>query len=146
MEACGDGVLSGEGLDLALDIAGAGFEVRDFGAGFVESGAQRAGDGAIGILDQGADAGNDTARALRDEDADFAEHASGGVDTSGAVCDVGAAVAVQSSQDVLIEGFYGDRMDVLVSERLEERFGVGAIGFVAHGVGTGSVRWQQVTE
>ena len=50
LETCGNGALSGERLDLMLDIVGAGFEVRDFGAGFMESGPQSARDGAFGIF------------------------------------------------------------------------------------------------
>lgn len=55
LKAVGDRVVRGEAVDLALDIAGAGFEVEDFGADLVECGPQPARDIAIGILDQGSD-------------------------------------------------------------------------------------------
>jgi hypothetical protein len=87
--------------------------------------------------------GDDMVSTPRDEDADFPEHASGGVDAGGAIGAVGAAVPVQGSQHMLIEGFRGDRMDVLVAKGLEECFGIGAVGLVARGVGAGGVRREQ---
>jgi hypothetical protein len=122
LEALGDGVLSGERLGLALDIVGAGFEMRDFGAGLVESEPQRAGDGAVGIFNQGSDSGDDTAGTHGDEDADLAEHAAGGVDAGGAIGDIGGAIAVERGYDLLVDGFYGHGADVLVTERFEESF------------------------
>jgi len=143
LEALGDGIIPGEGLDLALGVAGAGFEESDLRAGLVECGSQSRGDGPLGIFDQGQNGWDDMVSALRDEDADFPEHASGSVDSGGAVGDVSAAIPVQSSQDMLIEGFDGYRMDVFVAERLKERFGIGAVGLVACGVGAGGVRREQ---
>ena len=46
---------------------------------------------------------------------------------------------MEGGEDVLIDGFDGDGVDVVVSKRFEEGFGVGSVGLVALDVGTDGV-------
>ena len=71
------------------------------------------------------------------------KNSAGGVDASGAIGDVGGAVAVKRGHDLLVDGFDGHGVDVLVAEGLEKSFRIGAIGLVAYGVGSDGVRREQ---
>jgi hypothetical protein len=77
------------------------------------------------------------------DDADFAQYASGGIDAGSAMSEVSGSESMERCQNVLIERLYGNRVDILVAERFKQSFGVGAIGFVAHDVGTDSVWWEK---
>ena len=126
-----------------FEITDAGLKRADLGTSLVESGTQRVGDRALGILDQSADARDDLSRADGDDEAEFAQKAARGVDPRGALGQVGGAVAVEGCEDMLVDGFDGNGMDVLVAVGFEQPLGVGAIGFVATDVAAHDVRGQE---
>jgi len=142
-QAPGDGILRCESLDLVNDVADASVEVEDFSGGLLESRPQGGRDGALRIFDESPHGRDDPGGTLGDGDPDLAENAAGRVDAGGAIGDVGRAVAVERSHDLLVDGFYGNGMDVLVAEGLEKSFRIGAIGLVAYGVGANGVRREQ---
>jgi hypothetical protein len=50
---------------------------------------------------------------------------------------------VQGGKGLLLDGFDGDGMDVLVAIGLEEALSVGSVGFVATDVGSDVLRWEK---
>jgi hypothetical protein len=142
-QAPDDGILRCEFFDLVNDVADAGVEVEDFSRSLMESRPQGGRDRAIRIFDESPHGRDDPRGTLGDKDADLPEKAAGGVDAGGAIGDIGGAVAVERGHDLLVDGFYGHGVDVLVAEGLEKSFRIGAVGLVAYGVGPNGVRREQ---
>ena len=134
------GVVIGEGLELALDVENTGFEMRDFVGGVRENGVEGFGDAGILELYERTNLWYDEAGAGGDGDPELAEDAAGGVDTGSPIGAQGGTETMESGEGVLVWRLDGDGPDVAVTEGFEDALGVRAVGFVTENVGTNGVR------
>lgn len=135
------GDLLPEPLELAPEADGLGFEFPDLFEGLEEGVTEKAGnqlmvEGAMGMGQEGSG-------ALGDGDAELSEKAANGIDAGSAAGEVPGAQAVQGRDGLLLQGFHGDRRDLLVATSLEDGPGIGPIGLVAQTVASDMGSWEK---
>ena len=116
-------------LKLALEVISFGLEFLDLGEGLGERSPEIRGQAVI--LESEVDLGQEGASAQRHGDAELSQEATDGIDTGSAGAEITGAKAVQRIEGLLIQGFDGDRGDVLIASSLEQGFSVGPVGFVS---------------
>jgi len=119
----------GEVLELPLEIVGLGLEFLDLGEGLGKGGPEIGRERVI--IESEVGLGQEGASALGNRDAKLAEKTTDGIDTGGAGAEITGAKTVQGRDGLLVQGFNGDRGDILIPSSLEESLGVGPIGLVA---------------
>jgi hypothetical protein len=130
------GDLSSESTYLVVGIVQERPEAMDLLTSLVQGVPQSHRDLGIGVFDEGADVWDDVLGTERDKDTELAEDASDGVDVGGTSSKPGGAETMQGGKGLLLDGFDGNGVDVLVSVSLEKAFGIGTVGFVATDVGS----------
>jgi hypothetical protein len=134
------GDLSSESANLVVGIVHERLEAMDLLTSLVQGMPQSHRDLRIGVFDQGANVGDDVFGSERDKDTELAEDASDGVDVGGTGSEPSGAKPVQGGEGLLLDGFDGDGVDILVAKGLEKAFGVGTVGLVAMNVGPDVLR------
>lgn len=142
-EALDDRVVRGEIRQAALKERHTLFDATDF---FVEERqglTEPAGQGGVGVFDERGHGGHGRAGTAGQEDALFAQEAPEGVDAGGTGRHPLGANPMQGHELLLSDGLDGDWDDPPLPYGLEQRLGVGAVGFVAAGIGPDVVGGQQ---
>ena len=141
-EPLGNRVMGGEACELAFAIMDSLLESSDLLSGG-KKGRCECLRYRVLLAQKSMNGRDETARSNRDRMTELAENATGSIDAGGSFGEPGVSIAVERSDDVLIDRFYWNGMYVLVSECFEDRLGVGSIGFVTGDVGTDGVWWEQ---
>ena len=115
-------------------------DLADLPRRLCERGAEQAGDTGVGIFEERPHLRDDVTRARRDHESELAQETPHSVDPGGARGEPHGAEPMQGGQRLLRLRLHRHRPNVFIAKRLEQPFGVSAIGLVAGHVGTHDVR------
>jgi hypothetical protein len=112
-----------------FDRAQALLQGLDLVSGIEQGRSERCGEHRL--LEEGVQDGKDARGSQGNAVAQLAEQAADRIETGGARGEPGGAQAVQTCEDLLIDGLEGNGAEIVVAQRFEQGLGIGTIGALA---------------